>query len=87
MAAEESNALVSNYCIRDGDAYRILVGRPEGKRPFGRPRRRWMDNSKWIFRKGDGGMDWINLAQDKDSLRAVVNAVMSLFIICREFLV
>ena len=47
--------------------YRILVGKPEGKRPLGRPRRRWRIILRWIFRKWDVGvMDWIELAQDRD---------------------
>jgi hypothetical protein len=49
-------------------AYRILVGKPEGKRPLGRPRRRWEDNIRIDFREiGWGGMDWIDLVQDRDS--------------------
>ena len=56
-------------------AYRVLVGKPERKRPVGRPRRGWKDN---ILRKWDGGMDWIDLAQDRNMRRAVVNAVMEL---------
>jgi hypothetical protein len=49
------------------NAYRILVGKLEGKRPLGRPRRRWMDNIKMDLSKiGWGGMDWIDLAQDRD---------------------
>jgi hypothetical protein len=49
------------------NAYRILVGKPEGKRPLGRPRRRWVDNIKIDLREiGLGGMDWIDLAQDSD---------------------
>jgi hypothetical protein len=60
-------------------AYRALVGKPEGRRPLGRPRRRWEDNIKWICERLDGGgMDWINLAQDRDRWRALVNAVMNL---------
>ena len=59
--------------------YRVLVGKPEGKRPLGRPRRRWEDNIKTIFRKCDvGGMDWIELAQDRDRWWALVKAVMNL---------
>jgi len=59
--------------------YRVLVGKPEGKIPLGRPRRRWGNNSK-IYRQevGCGCMDWIELAQDRDSWRALVTAVMNL---------
>jgi len=47
--------------------YRVLVGKPEGKRPLGRPRRRWEDNIKvGVHEVGCGGMDWIELAQDRD---------------------
>jgi hypothetical protein len=60
-------------------AYRALVGKPEGRRPLGRPRRRWEDNIKMHLREvGWGGMDWINLAQDRDRWQALVNAVMNL---------
>jgi hypothetical protein len=59
--------------------YGVLVGKPEGRRPLGRPRFRWEDNIKMDLRTvGCGGMDWIELAQDRDSWRAVVNAVMNL---------
>jgi hypothetical protein len=59
--------------------YRVLVGRPEGKNPLGRPRRRWEDNIKLDLQEvGWGIMDWIDLAQDKDRWRAFVNAVMNL---------
>jgi hypothetical protein len=61
------------------NAYRILVGNPEGKRSLERPRRRWMDNIKIDLRKiGWNGADWIDLAQDRDQWRALVNAVMNL---------
>jgi hypothetical protein len=61
------------------NAYRILVGKAEGKRPLGRPRRMWVDNIKMDLREiGLDGMDWINLAQDKDQWRALVNTVMNL---------
>jgi hypothetical protein len=59
--------------------YRVLVGKPGGKRPLGRPRHRWEDNIKMDLQEvGCGGMDWIKLAQDRDTWRALVNAVMNL---------
>jgi hypothetical protein len=59
--------------------YRVLVGKPEGKRPLERPRRRWEDGIKMdLMEIGWGGVEWIHLAQDRDSWRAVVNAVMNL---------
>jgi hypothetical protein len=62
-------------------AYSILVGRPEGRRPLGRPRRRWGDNIKMDLREiGFGDVDWINLAQDRGRWRAVVNTVMNLLV-------
>ena len=58
-------------------ACRVLVRKPEGKRPLGRPRRRWEDNIKMDLQEvGYGGVDWIELAQDRDRWRALVNAVM-----------
>jgi hypothetical protein len=59
------------------NAYRILVGMPESKRPLGRPRRRWVDNIKMDLREigWDSMVDWIDLAQDKDQWRALVNTV------------
>jgi hypothetical protein len=58
---------------------RVLVGKPEGKAPLGRPRRRWEDNIKMDLQEmGCGGMDWIELAHDRDRWRTLVNAVMNL---------
>jgi hypothetical protein len=69
-------------CSTNGEkrnAYRILVGQPEGKRPLGRPKRRWVDNIKMDLREiGWDGMDWIDLARDRDQWRALVNTVMNL---------
>jgi hypothetical protein len=59
--------------------YKVLVGKPEGKRPLGRPRRRWEDGIRMdLGETGLGGVDWIQLAQDRDWWRAVVSAVMNL---------
>jgi hypothetical protein len=56
--------------------YKVLVGKPEGKRPLGRPRRRWEDGIRMDRREIDvGGVDWIRLAQDRDRWLAVVSAV------------
>jgi hypothetical protein len=61
------------------NASRILVGKPEGRRPLGRRRRRWVDNIKIGLREiGWDGMDWIDLAQEMDQWRALVNTVMNL---------
>ena len=61
------------------DVYRVLVGKPEGKRPLERPTRRWEDNIKMDLQEvGCGIMDWIELAQDRDRWRALVNVVMNL---------
>jgi hypothetical protein len=61
-----------------GNAYRVLVGKPEAKRPLGRLRRRWVDNIKMDLREiGWSGMDWIDLAQDRDQWRALMNTVMN----------
>jgi hypothetical protein len=62
-------------------AYRALVGKPEGRRPLERPRRRWEDNIKMNLREvGWGGVDWIDLAQDRERWQALVNAVMNLWV-------
>jgi hypothetical protein len=63
------------------NAYRILVGKPEGKKPLGRQRRRWVDNIKINLREIEwDGVDWIHLAQDRDQWRALVNTVMNLWV-------
>jgi hypothetical protein len=65
---------------REGkDVYRVLMGKPEGKRPLGRPRLRWEDNIRMDLQEvGCECMDWIELAQDGERWRAMVNAVMNL---------
>jgi hypothetical protein len=63
------------------NVYRLLVGKPEGRRPLGRPRRRWVDNVRMDL--GEivwGGVDWIGLAQDKNRWRALVNSVLNLLV-------
>ena len=68
----------SAYGERRG-VYRVLVGKPEGKKPLGRPRHRWEDNIKMDLQEvGCGGMDWIELTQDMYRWRALVTAVMNL---------
>jgi hypothetical protein len=65
-------------CSTNGEkrnTYRVLVGKPKGKRPLERPRRRWVDNLREI---GWDGMDWIDLTQDMEQWRALVNTVMNL---------
>ena len=58
--------------------HRVIVGKPEGKRPLGRPRRRWEDNIKMDLQEVGGGRDWMELAQDRDRWWALVNTVMNL---------
>ena len=61
--------------------YRVLVGKPEGKKPLGRPRRRWVDNIRMDLREVECGyMEWIGLAQDRDSWRTLVSAVMNFLV-------
>jgi hypothetical protein len=66
--------------MREGrGVYRVLVGKSEGKRPLGRPRRRWEDNGRMALQEvGCGSEDWIGLAQDRDTWRALVSAVRNL---------
>ena len=66
-------------CREEGRGVRrVLVGKPEGKRPLGRPRRRWEDNIKMDLQEvGRGCGDWMELAQDRDSRRALVSTVMN----------
>jgi hypothetical protein len=62
-------------------AYNILVGRPKGRRPLGRPRRRWEDNIKMDLREiGFGDVDWINLAEDRDRWWVLANTVMNFWV-------
>jgi hypothetical protein len=64
-----------------GNAYRLLVGKPEGKRPLSRPRCRWVDNIKIdLLEISWGSVDWIGPAQDREKWRALVNAVMNLWV-------
>jgi hypothetical protein len=61
------------------NAFRILMGKPEGKRPLGKPRHRWVDNIKMELTEiGWDGVDWIHMAQDRDQWRALVNMVLNL---------
>jgi hypothetical protein len=70
-------------CTGEGRGlYVVLVQRPEGNRPLGRPRHSWEDNIKMDFQEvGCGGLEWIELPQDRDRWRALVNAVMSLWVL------
>jgi hypothetical protein len=75
--------------VEERGAYRVLVGKPEGKRPLGRPRRRWVDNIRMDLQEvGCGYVDWIGMAQDRDRWRTLVSAVMNLRFPqkCGEFL-
>jgi hypothetical protein len=61
------------------NAYRVLVGRPEGKKPLGRSRRMWEDNIRRVHGGiGWGGIDWVHLAQDRDQWRALVKTIMNI---------
>ena len=71
----------AGHVVRMGEergVFRVLVGKPEGRRPLGRPRRRWVDNIRMDLQEvGCGYMDWIGLAQDRDRWRTFVSAVMN----------
>jgi hypothetical protein len=61
--------------------HKVLMGKPEGKRPFGKPRLRWEDGIRiYLTEIGRGGVQWIQLAQDRNRWRALVNTVMSLWV-------
>ena len=67
------------HTVEERGVYRVLVRKPEGKRPLGRPRRRWVDNIRMDLQEGGCGyMDWIGLAQNRDRWRTLVSAVMNL---------
>jgi hypothetical protein len=74
----------AGYVERMGEkrgVYWVLVGKPRGKRPLGRPKRRWKDNIRMDIQEvGCGGIDWIGLVQDRDRWRAIVNAVMNFLV-------
>jgi hypothetical protein len=71
----------AGHVVRMGEkrnAYWLLVGKPEGRRPLGRPRRRWVDNIRMdLVEVGWGDADWIGLAQDRDRWRAFVNSILN----------
>jgi hypothetical protein len=73
-------------CSTNGEkrnVYRLLVGKPEGKRPLGRPRRRWVDNNRmYLGEVGWSDVDWIGLAQDRNRWRALVTSVLNLLVPC-----
>jgi hypothetical protein len=74
----QGKARLAARIFENRNAYRTLVGKPEGKRPLGRPRRRWVDNVKIDLREIKWvGMDWIDLAQYRDQRRPLVNTVMN----------
>ena len=73
---DEFKTAVKMRCV-----HRVLVGKPEGKRPLGRPRRRWEDNIKMDLQEvGGGSGDWMELAQDRDRWWALVNMVMNFWV-------
>jgi hypothetical protein len=63
------------------NAYRLLMGKPEGRRPLGRPRRRWVDKIRMdLIEVGRGDVDWIRLAQNRDRWRALMNSILNLLV-------
>ena len=77
--AIEKNEMGGACSAYGGGEHRVLVGKPEGKRPLGRPRRRWEDNIKMDLQEVEGGFgDWMELAQNRDRWRALVSTVMNL---------
>jgi hypothetical protein len=79
---DSDHGVIFFFCAEDGgsrNVYRLLVGRPEGKRPLGRPRRRSVDNIRMdLGEVGWGDVDWIDLAQDRNRWRALVNSELNL---------
>jgi hypothetical protein len=77
---QNANVEMGGVCNTNGEKRKhIFLGKPEGKGPLGRPRRRWVDNIKIdIGEIGWDGVDWVNLAADRDTWRALVNTVMNL---------
>jgi len=82
FAATKLTLLINGHVARMGQGrgvYGVLVGKPEGKRPFGRPRLRWEDNIKMNLQEVGGGCgDWMELVQDRDRWRAIVSMVMNI---------
>jgi hypothetical protein len=79
MAKEDEMGRACSVNHETMNAYRVLVGTPEKRRPLGRPRYMWVDNIKTVLIEiGWGGLDWVNLAQDRDQWRSLVNMVMNL---------
>ena len=83
-AVKSSRMRWAGHVVRMGErrgVHRVLVGKPEGKRPLGRPRHRWEDNIKMDLQEIGGGCgDWMELAQDGDRWRALVNTVMNIWV-------
>jgi hypothetical protein len=75
---------LAGYVARKGEkknVYRLLVGKPDGRRPLGKPRRRWLDNIRMdLVEVGWGDVDWIGLVQDRNRWRTLVNSVLNLLV-------